>query len=249
MRCWPTLIGALFVLVLSQLAFAQTEAFSDSTSPTDSLEGYDNDTSTTPLPVANVTDIYIRPVISSATSITPSPSSTPPLSSSGSHSLFISAPPSSSKSANRTRSHVTTNRPHTQSVFVGTRSFPHDRPPPATTRPPSPPPAAQQNSTNQPSRQPVVAIVFEVIAGVAGIFILISISRCIYSWKRTPSRDRIAGLLSRHQLDREMAELEREQMERRRRQWRRNSVQGPPPPPYQRAPSYETLPIHGEDHV
>lgn len=145
--------------------------------------------------------------------------------------------------------HVTTNRPHTQSVFVGTRSFPHDRPPPATTRPPSPPPAAQQNSTNQPSRQPVVAIVFEVIAGVAGIFILISISRCIYSWKRTPSRDRIAGLLSRHQLDREMAELEREQMERRRRQWRRNSVQGPPPPPYQRAPSYETLPIHGEDHV
>lgn len=89
--------------------------------------------------------------------------------------------------------------------------------------------------------QPVVAIVFEVLAGAAGLFIVLALARCLYSYKRTPSRDRIGALLNRHRLEREMEDLEqRDRMARISRalepyRWR------PPPPPYQHAPAYDSV--------
>ena len=100
-------------------------------------------------------------------------------------------------------------------------------------------------STPMPTRssahgQPVVAIVFEVLAGAAGLFIVLALARCLYSYKRTPARDRIGALLNRHRLEREMEELERDRMARISRalepyRWR------PPPPPYQHAPAYDSV--------
>ncbi|PIL37326.1 hypothetical protein GSI_01019 [Ganoderma sinense ZZ0214-1] len=88
--------------------------------------------------------------------------------------------------------------------------------------------------------QPVVAIVFEVLAGAAGLFIVLALARCLYSYKRTPARDRIGALLNRHRLEREMEEMERDRMARISRalepyRWR------PPPPPYQHAPEYDSV--------
>ena len=72
-----------------------------------------------------------------------------------------------------------------------------------------------------------------------GAFLLFMLSRCIYSWRRTPNRDRIEGLLSRHYLEREMAERERQEMEQRI--LRSSSIIRPPPPPYISAPAYEEI--------
>ena len=96
----------------------------------------------------------------------------------------------------------------------------------------SPPPPARH-------RQSTVAIVFEVLAGVVGAFLIFMMSRCLWSWRRTPHRDRIESLLSRHYLEQEMEQRERQEMEQRI--LRSSSLLRPPPPPYQRAPSYEAI--------
>ena len=62
---------------------------------------------------------------------------------------------------------------------------------------------------------------------------------CLWSWRRTPHRDRIESLLSRHYLEQEMEQRERQEMEQRI--LRSSSLLRPPPPPYQRAPSYEAI--------
>ncbi|KAI0082350.1 hypothetical protein K474DRAFT_500607 [Panus rudis PR-1116 ss-1] len=144
------------------------------------------------------------------------------------HSITILRPPT------RTHTHATSFHP----VHNRTLSFPltHHRPAP-TFRPTADPPA---NTDSQPRshRQSTVAIVFETFAGIIGLIFFILFMRCIYRWKTAPPRDRIAALLSRHQLEREMEELEREQIARRAR---RGSIIRPPPPPYQHAPAYETV--------
>ncbi|KAI9000831.1 hypothetical protein BD414DRAFT_532652 [Trametes punicea] len=112
---------------------------------------------------------------------------------------------------------------------------------PITHHIPSPPnfiPPA--SSPSRDKGQPPVAIAFEVLAGVIALLILLGIARCYIVWRRTPARDRVAAFVDRHQLEREMEEMERERLARlsralEARRWR------PPPPPYQPAPAYDEV--------
>ncbi|TCD69236.1 hypothetical protein EIP91_008339 [Steccherinum ochraceum] len=105
-------------------------------------------------------------------------------------------------------------------------------------QPPRPPQAGPASRSHR--RITTVGLVFACLGGIAATLILFAMARCFYIWRRTPSRDRIAGLLQRHHLDREMEEREREDLTRRMREqaaprWK------PPPPPYQNAPAYDSV--------
>ncbi|KAI0832618.1 hypothetical protein BC628DRAFT_1414897 [Trametes gibbosa] len=120
--------------------------------------------------------------------------------------------------------------------------FTHRLPPPNPTSPTGPPHPPPPPRPPPPSRsgQPPVAIAFEVLGGIILLLVLVGIARCYIVWRRTPPRDRIAALMNRHRLEREMEEMERERMERlsralEARRWH------PPPPPYQPAPEYDAV--------
>lgn len=102
------------------------------------------------------------------------------------------------------------------------------------------PPGAAPAGDRTPQRKKIstVALVFACLGGVALVLILLAFMRCLYVWRRTPSRDRIAGLLNRHHLEREMEGREREELARRVQQ-RTRPTWRPPPPPYQPAPAYD----------
>jgi len=124
-------------------------------------------------------------------------------------------------------------RPHIPS----TNTFSHvtiHRPPATTftgTAPPMPPPT-HTGPPHRSSRPMIVVIVFATLGGVAGLAVIFSVLRCLRSYGQTPRRDRIASILHRHQIQREMEELERNVV-------RRPSIRQPPPPPYvPRPPSY-----------
>lgn len=89
---------------------------------------------------------------------------------------------------------------------------------------------------NQPqSGQKPISIVFEVLGGLAASALLIGFLRCFYNYKKTPGRDRIADILQRHHLQRELEELERNPGLLRRHP----SLREPAPPYFPRPPSYE----------
>ncbi|KAI0375851.1 hypothetical protein BV20DRAFT_19295 [Pilatotrama ljubarskyi] len=149
---------------------------------------------------------------------------------------------STSESATKSSPHSivippTAHRSHPHPSWSPTPGAPfthHFPPPPAPTSPPHSAPAQSQ------SGQPPIAIAFEVLGGVIALGILVGLARCYIVWRRTPPRDRIAALVHRHQLEREMEEQERERIARlsralEARRWR------PPPPPYQPAPDYEAV--------
>ncbi|KAJ7752794.1 hypothetical protein DFH07DRAFT_1061613 [Mycena maculata] len=110
---------------------------------------------------------------------------------------------------------IFTNRP------VPTHSFGH-----------SPAPSASQTPQAQHTVS-VASIVLEVLGALAGVIFLLSLLRCLYIYYRTPARDRVTAILHRHQLQREMEELERNPRERRR------SLEPPPPPYLPPPPSYD----------
>ncbi|KAJ7864897.1 hypothetical protein B0H13DRAFT_2068642 [Mycena leptocephala] len=83
-----------------------------------------------------------------------------------------------------------------------------------------------------PHHQSTSSLVFEILGAIAGILFFLSVLRCIYSYNRTPSHDRITAILHRHQLQREMEELERNPP------LRRASLVEPPPPYIAPPPSY-----------
>ncbi|KAJ7129379.1 hypothetical protein C8R44DRAFT_872654 [Mycena epipterygia] len=102
---------------------------------------------------------------------------------------------------------------------------------PNPTRPATPPPVKPSFHPHpHPQGQSVAALVFEILGGLAGCLLVLSLLRCVYSYNRTPNRDRITAILHRHQLQREMEELERNPPDPRR------SVE--PPPPYLAPPTY-----------
>lgn len=105
-----------------------------------------------------------------------------------------------------------------------------------------PPPNRQTASTTTPTLTPSqpdaiggrhhrghnrarALVFFEVLGGLVTLIFILGFIRCLYSYKKTPARDRIAALLNRHSLHTEMEELGR-------RARRRDSMQRPPPPPY-----------------
>ena len=126
-----------------------------------------------------------------------------------------------------------------------TGSFTHHAPPADATSGSGfggrPAPAAQSNNAASPRRgQSTVALVFEILAGAAGLFIALAVARCVHAYRRAPPRDRIGALVDRHAIQREIEELERGRMERLARalepyRWRA------PPPPYQHAPAYDAI--------
>ncbi|TDL29235.1 hypothetical protein BD410DRAFT_892572 [Rickenella mellea] len=102
--------------------------------------------------------------------------------------------------------------------------------PPAHTHhiPPSPTPTSTRHGISP------AGILFSAIGGVVGLAVVLALLRCLYKYKRTPHRDRIAALLDRHRLDRELREMEEERIT-----GHRPGVIVPPPPPYICAPNYD----------
>ncbi|KAH9482790.1 hypothetical protein JR316_0004890 [Psilocybe cubensis] len=100
---------------------------------------------------------------------------------------------------------------------------------------PRPPPPTSTPLPPRPKHKPIL-IAFEVIGGLALAGVLLSLIRCYYNYKRTPHRDRIADILQRHHLQRELEELERNP-----HLLRRPSLREPAPPYFPRPPSYDDL--------
>ncbi|KAK0190881.1 hypothetical protein F5146DRAFT_573601 [Armillaria mellea] len=125
---------------------------------------------------------------------------------------------------------------------------------PSTTTPPSstistlsplpmytwrPSPTRNPSSTNgSDNHQRPIAVFLEILGGIIALAIVLSILRCIISYKRTPRRDRIAAIIHRHQLYREMDVLEYRMSPSFIS--KRSSLKEPPPPPYfPRPPAYD----------
>lgn len=216
---WPAVLIGGLLLLLSHCVVAQVPSST-------TLES--SQVSSVPTPPPTVSRVEAPDIQSiSKTEDVPPPASISPASN---VSLSQLVP-----NRTRTKSHsATVIHPHTFSrTFI-----------PFTSRRPLPPPPPidpddEDDDSDAPHGQPVVAIVFECFAGVLGLFLLAGLTRCAYKYKRAPARDRIAALISRHQLEREMAQIERSDLQRRTRP--RASMAGPPPPPYQPAPTYDSV--------
>jgi hypothetical protein len=104
----------------------------------------------------------------------------------------------------------------------------------------SPQPTPTSPVPSRPRGQSLTAIVFEVLGGLIGLGLALCVIRCVYIYKRTPERDRIAAFVSRHRLEREMDELAH-------RALRPSITECRPPPPYfPPPPSYEGEEVTGD---
>ena len=99
---------------------------------------------------------------------------------------------------------------------------------------PFPTGATQPSQDSQQSGQKPIFIVFEVLGGLLALGLLLGLGRCCYQYRKAPKRDRIAEVLNRHNLQRELEELERNPQI-----LRRLSLRDPAPPYYPAPPSYE----------
>ncbi|KAF9006513.1 hypothetical protein BDQ17DRAFT_287977 [Cyathus striatus] len=129
--------------------------------------------------------------------------------------------------------------PHTQPTLHTQPHVPHPTPSfdPAQTDPPPPRPPFHPHPHHGHPQKPIT-IVFEVLGGAVGLAFLLGFLRCCYVYQRTPKRDRIAAVLSRHQLERELQELERNPTALRRRSF----ILDPAPPYFPPPPAYATQP-------
>jgi len=163
---------------------------------------------------------------SSAISVTAPPSITPAILAKTSASLASDTDPDSTSHTTSRGTHV----PHIPS-HISSFTFSH-RPwtqPPATPTTSSPP---QSSQTHHPIE--TMAIVGIIFGAIAGLVLVLSVARCWWSWRKTPSRDRIAALMHRYNLEREMEEAVVEPLRAR--------VRRPPPPPYRPPPpGYEHI--------
>ena len=82
--------------------------------------------------------------------------------------------------------------------------------------------------------QEPIFVVFEVLGGLLALGFFLCLGRCYYQYRKAPKRDRIAEVLNRHHLQRELEELERNPQILRRR-----SIHDPAPPYCPAPPSYE----------
>ncbi|KAH9060974.1 hypothetical protein EDB87DRAFT_1613044 [Lactarius vividus] len=86
----------------------------------------------------------------------------------------------------------------------------------------------------------LTVIVFASIGGVIGLFLLALCTRRAIVHCRMPRHTVVLTVAERAQLVQEIAEYA-ESASRRQR----HSLTGPPPPPYEHAPSYDSLTPHG----
>jgi len=131
--------------------------------------------------------------------------------------------PSSSRSRNSTRSHRSRSTrfyyPYaTPNYNFPTPSVAHHHPQPTPT----------DVAESQPFALNSLSILGISIGSVAFLVLLLTLIRCCASWRRTPSRDRIAAMLNRFNLQREMEERDWEEHGRRLL----GSRFFVPPPPY-----------------
>ncbi|KZT29246.1 hypothetical protein NEOLEDRAFT_1238709, partial [Neolentinus lepideus HHB14362 ss-1] len=98
-----------------------------------------------------------------------------------------------------------------------------------TNHPPNPPIShfSPRPGRNRPSGPSPGLIIGVVVGGIVGTVVLLSFARCLYSWRKQPARNRIAEVMNRHQVHREMEELAREDLEAFAASVRR----APSPPP------------------
>ncbi|KAI0340940.1 hypothetical protein BDW22DRAFT_1421434 [Trametopsis cervina] len=234
----PTLSSVNLEDAHSTLSEIEVEAAVLAASP--SSPRVPDEASTTPKPTPHDKSPSAENVADSASS---SSSSTP--SSNGSSS---SARPVRSQSTSGRRPHAASasGSAKTHRIIRPTPipSVPSPEAPPNRPLPPSHPSPPFHHSAPQRSRAiSPAAIAFAVIGGVVGVFILFTAARCCYSWKRAPPRDRIHDVVTRHYLDREMEEREREDFRRRWTLFRASAGSPtrfvPPPPPYVPAPAYD----------
>ncbi|KAJ7639113.1 hypothetical protein FB45DRAFT_1023855 [Roridomyces roridus] len=141
-----------------------------------------------------------------------------------------------------------TRKPVRRPTSTKKQPFATNRPISSTPRPhwvpPPQPPASATPFVGRHAQGPnesAAAIVFEVLGALAGILLFLGLMRCVYNYHRTPHRDRIAVIMHRHQLQREMDELARNPPERRR------ASMEPPPPAYIAPPVYLDVAPHPDD--
>jgi len=146
---------------------------------------------------------------------------------------------------------------HASNIHASTIHLPHEQPTSASihsiqiiTRPtftfatgtiPSPfhtrpPHSVLPQAQPQQSGQKPIFVVFEVLGGVLASGLLLGLLRCCYQYNKAPQRDRIAEVLNRHNLQRELEELERNP-----NILRRQSLREPAPPYFPAPPSYEII--------
>lgn len=113
-----------------------------------------------------------------------------------------------------------------------TRSPPAHQTPSTTVHAPIPPAATLSDRPRHHNHELPLHIFFEVLGGLLGLAVLVGCSRCCYIYGVTPKRDRIMAILERHELDRELAALDRTSHPLRR-ELTPLPVYFPPPPTYE----------------
>ncbi|KAG7447452.1 uncharacterized protein BT62DRAFT_1074847 [Guyanagaster necrorhizus] len=111
----------------------------------------------------------------------------------------------------------------------------HNWRPPLREHSPSPAKGASGDSKHQGS----VATFLEIIGGTIAMAIILSVIRCITSYRCIPKRDHIAAVIDRHPTHREIDELEYRMSPSS--DCKRSSLQEPPPPYFPRPPAYDIL--------
>ncbi|KLO15671.1 hypothetical protein SCHPADRAFT_995672 [Schizopora paradoxa] len=164
-------------------------------------------------------------------------------SSSSSSTPAVSSSATGTHSTNNKPQEANTNAAATKSHSHTTHSFPsqsthfsfHPHPIPTSSVDSGTPfSTSPELQTSSHHGQPPAAIAFEVIGGLALLALILCCARCAYKYRRVPARDRVALILDRHRLERELEEMEEAQPYRRR-----TSLTRPPPPAYQNAPAYD----------
>ena len=109
--------------------------------------------------------------------------------------------------------------------------FPYQTIQPAPLKPPPKPPGSGNATSASGNHTNIAQRFFEVLGGIVGAVILLSVLRCIYVYRKTPPTNRSNPEVT--ERDRLMALL-------RTVPWR-SPPAPPPPPPYQHAPEYSTV--------
>ncbi|KIM91169.1 hypothetical protein PILCRDRAFT_166561 [Piloderma croceum F 1598] len=121
-----------------------------------------------------------------------------------------------------TTSHSISRGTHRPQLPTGSTSFTY------TWHHPSPSPSPTPHVQSHHHHLQITSIVGIVLGAAAGLVLILSVGRCWWSWRKTPSRDRIEALMHRYNLEREMEDAVVRPLRAR--------VRRPPPPPYRPPP-------------
>jgi hypothetical protein len=152
--------------------------------------------------------------------------------------------PSSTTIQRNTTTHIFTHGHHTSTVHLTPRPAHHSTftskrtfAPQLTSTPV--PKTSDASGSGRGSRRHLshssVIVICAVLGGIFGVGFLLCLIRFLHNYRKTPPRDRITGVVSRYQLQRELEELERNPFS-----LRRASLREPAPPYFPRPPPYSS---------